>query len=147
MSLIYPFITRVDFTDLRKRQVRLVHQSVKEFVIRDWSYLKGFDTSTASSQVIVPRIESLEAFMLDICICKPRTTSHDCSAGMTNTSDYFRAQITHLYIHTTIHSYMRPYTTTTPCLQKDCCAVSYGRLSAQCCRSRCVSLGCRCCVW
>jgi hypothetical protein len=68
MSLIYPFITRVDFTDLRKRQVRLVHQSVKEFVIRDWSYLKGFDTSTASSQVIAPRIESLEAFMLDICI-------------------------------------------------------------------------------
>ena len=50
-------------------------------------------------------------------VCKPRTTSHDCSAGMTNTSDYFRAQITHLYIHTTIHSYMRPYTTTTPCLQ------------------------------
>jgi hypothetical protein len=68
MSLIYPFITRVDFTDLRKRQVRLVHQLVKEFVIRDWSYLKGFDTSTASSQVIAPRIESLEAFMLDICI-------------------------------------------------------------------------------
>jgi hypothetical protein len=35
---------------------------------------------------------------------------------MTNTSDYFRAQITHLYIQKTIHSYMRPYTTTTPCL-------------------------------
>jgi hypothetical protein len=52
--------------------------------------------------------------------CKPRTTSHDCSAGMTNTSDYFRAQITHLYIHTTIHSYMRPYTTTTPCLHIYC---------------------------
>ncbi|KAF2703360.1 hypothetical protein K504DRAFT_495505 [Pleomassaria siparia CBS 279.74] len=68
MSLIYPFITRVDFADLRKRQVRLVHQSVKEFVIRDWSYLKGFDTSTGSSQAIAPRIESLEAFMLDICI-------------------------------------------------------------------------------
>ena len=50
--------------------------------------------------------------------CKPRTTSHDCSAVMTNTSDYFRAQITHLYIHTTIHSYMRPYTTTTPSLHK-----------------------------
>lgn len=35
---------------------------------------------------------------------------------MTNTSDYFRAQITHLYIHTTIHSYMGPYTNTTPYL-------------------------------
>lgn len=68
MSPIYPFITRVDFADLRKRQVRLVHQSAKEFIVRDWSYLKGFDTSTASSQAIAPRIESLEAFMLDICI-------------------------------------------------------------------------------
>ncbi|KAH6622147.1 hypothetical protein C7974DRAFT_464511 [Boeremia exigua] len=68
MSLIYPFITRVDFADLRKRQVRLVHQSVKEFVVRDWSYLEGFNTSTASHQAIAPRIESLEAFMLDICI-------------------------------------------------------------------------------
>ena len=40
--------------------------------------------------------------------CKPRATSHDCSAGMTNASDCFRAQITHLYLHTTIHSYMEP---------------------------------------
>lgn len=68
MGLINPFITRVDFADLRKRQIRLVHQSVKEFVIRDWSCLKGFDTSTASSPAIAPRTESLEAFMLDICI-------------------------------------------------------------------------------
>ncbi|EAT86593.2 hypothetical protein SNOG_05529 [Parastagonospora nodorum SN15] len=68
MSLIYPFVARVDFTDLRKRQVRLVHQSVKEFVVRDWSYLKGFNTSSASRQAIAPRIENLEAFMLDVCI-------------------------------------------------------------------------------
>ncbi|KAH4932409.1 hypothetical protein HBI79_101470 [Parastagonospora nodorum] len=52
MSLIYPFVARVDFTDLRKRQ----------------SYLKGFSTSSASRQAIAPRIENLEAFMLDICI-------------------------------------------------------------------------------
>ena len=38
--------------------------------------------------------------------CKPRTTSHDCSAGMTNASDYLRAQITYLYIHRRIHSFM-----------------------------------------
>ncbi|KAJ5022574.1 hypothetical protein J3E73DRAFT_384813 [Bipolaris maydis] len=65
MSLIYPFITRVDFADLRKRQVRLVHQSVKEFIIRDWSHLKEFDTSTAPD---APRTERLEVFMLEICI-------------------------------------------------------------------------------
>ncbi|KAF2845260.1 hypothetical protein T440DRAFT_493542 [Plenodomus tracheiphilus IPT5] len=68
MSLIYPFISRVDFTDLRKWQVRLVHQSVKEYIVRDWSYLRGFDTSRASGQAIPPRIESLEAFMLDLCV-------------------------------------------------------------------------------
>ncbi|KAJ8114354.1 hypothetical protein OPT61_g3749 [Boeremia exigua] len=68
MSLIYPFIARVDFADLRKRQLRLVHQSVKEFIVRDWLYLKGINTSTASNQAIAPRIESLEAFMLDICV-------------------------------------------------------------------------------
>lgn len=68
MSLIYPFITRVDFTDLKKRQVRLVHQSVKEFVVRDWSYLEGSHTLTASGQSIASRIKSLEGFMLDICI-------------------------------------------------------------------------------
>lgn len=68
MSLIYPFITRVDFTDLRKRQVRLVHQSVKEFIKRDWSYLRGYDKSTVISQAIAHRDEGLDAFMLDICI-------------------------------------------------------------------------------
>lgn len=68
MSLIYPFVTRVDFTDLKKRQVRLVHQSVKEFVVQDWSYLEGSHTLTASGQSIESRIKNLEGFMLDICI-------------------------------------------------------------------------------
>ena len=49
-------------------------------------------------------------------MCKPRTTSHDCFAGMTNASDYFRAQITHLYIHRSIHSHMRPNTSAPLCL-------------------------------
>lgn len=68
MSLIYPFITRIDFKDLRKRQVRLVHQSVKEFVKRDWSYMRGYDKSTVTSQAIADRDDGLDAFMLDICI-------------------------------------------------------------------------------
>lgn len=61
MSLIYPFITRVGFTDLRKRQVRLVHQSVKEFVVKDCSYTNGRDTSTVSDGATSTRSKSLEA--------------------------------------------------------------------------------------
>jgi hypothetical protein len=34
---------------------------------------------------------------------KPKTAPHGCFAGMTNVFDYVRAQIPHLYIHTTIH--------------------------------------------
>lgn len=32
MSLVHPFIARVDFGDIKKRQVQLIHQSVKEFI-------------------------------------------------------------------------------------------------------------------
>lgn len=38
MSLIHPFITLIDYSDVRKRQVRLVHQSVKVFVASDWPH-------------------------------------------------------------------------------------------------------------
>ena len=49
--------------------------------------------------------------------CKPRAIPHDCSLGMNNASDYYRAQITHLCIQTSIHSNMRPNTRATPSLQ------------------------------
>ncbi|KAK3624123.1 hypothetical protein LTR22_024108 [Elasticomyces elasticus] len=35
LSLISPFISLIDFADIDKRQVRLLHQSVKEFMSRD----------------------------------------------------------------------------------------------------------------
>lgn len=68
MSLISPFISRIDFSDIKKRQVRLVHQSVKEFVIEKWTSgyrpaLAGIDQ--ANSERIV---EDLEACMLNICV-------------------------------------------------------------------------------
>lgn len=73
MSLIHPFIARVDFSDVKKRQVQLIHQSVKEF-IRDeltlnQSFLQTPATSNAADQASPhQRIKSLEAFILDICI-------------------------------------------------------------------------------
>ncbi|KIW89922.1 uncharacterized protein Z519_09352 [Cladophialophora bantiana CBS 173.52] len=35
LNLLQPFLSQVDFEDDRKRQVRLVHQSLKELVLRD----------------------------------------------------------------------------------------------------------------
>lgn len=78
MSLIQPFVTRVDFADAMKRQVRLVHQSVKEFVVgsstlnrlRPASLSRAIST-TAASRPVTPqqqRTESLEAGMAAICI-------------------------------------------------------------------------------
>ncbi|KAG9231371.1 hypothetical protein BJ875DRAFT_506721 [Amylocarpus encephaloides] len=62
MSLIQPFVAHVDFSDVRKRQVRLVHQSVKEFIIREWA------SNRPDQGFIHQRTGSLEAGILDICI-------------------------------------------------------------------------------
>lgn len=72
MSLIHPFIGRVDFSDVKKRQVQLIHQSVKEFIgdefIFDNSCSQTPATSTATNQASLhKRIASLEPLMLDIC--------------------------------------------------------------------------------
>jgi hypothetical protein len=76
MRLILPFVVHVDFGDLKKRQVKLVHQSVKEFVVRQRAPNKAEPQSWATStslvttdpQLVQQRIESLEANILDICI-------------------------------------------------------------------------------
>ena len=73
ISLIQPFITRIDFSDVRKRQIRLVHQSVKEFIIAEltwnWPRLEGSAISTATDQTSIgQRIESLEACVLNLCV-------------------------------------------------------------------------------
>jgi ankyrin repeat protein len=74
MSLIQPFVAHVDFSDLRKRQVRFVHQSVKEFIIREWaSNRPGLQSPAISTQatnqaLVQQRTQSLEANILDVCI-------------------------------------------------------------------------------
>lgn len=68
MSLIHPFIARVDFSDVRKRQIRLIHQSVKEFIIKEWTSKGPASTTETDLMIFDPRFESLEAFILDICI-------------------------------------------------------------------------------
>ncbi|SPO01953.1 related to vegetatible incompatibility protein HET-E-1 [Cephalotrichum gorgonifer] len=73
MSLIYPFVSRVDFSDVNKRQVRLVHQSVKEFVIRESTRNQPRRQYPVASRpthqlTLSQGIESLEACLMDICI-------------------------------------------------------------------------------
>jgi ankyrin repeat protein len=73
MSLIQPFVAHIDFSDVRKRQVRLVHQSVKEFILNRWpsnqpSLQSPVTSKNTSHRDIDQRTESLEAAILDICI-------------------------------------------------------------------------------
>ena len=69
LSLIQPFIARVDFRNLKKRQIRLVHQSVKEFIVKKLG--DGLDqagttrTDQADNDWCIQR---LEAMILEICI-------------------------------------------------------------------------------
>lgn len=71
LSLIQPFIAHVDFNDVKRRQVRLAHQSVKEFIVMksvsNRPGLQGPATPTAIDQG-PQRTVSLEAGILDICV-------------------------------------------------------------------------------
>jgi hypothetical protein len=72
VGLIHPFISRVDFNDVKKYQVRLVHQSVKEFVLETLisKYLRPqYPPSGDTGHVPVDQCsEGPEAFILSICI-------------------------------------------------------------------------------
>lgn len=71
LGLIHPFVTRIDFSDVKKRQIRLVHQSVKEYIIKDRMLNKPQDplSRMATDQALVDHpIEHLEACILNLCI-------------------------------------------------------------------------------
>ncbi|KAL2812448.1 hypothetical protein BDW59DRAFT_155281 [Aspergillus cavernicola] len=72
MSLIHPFIAGVDFSDLKKRQVRLVHQSVKEFILKgstsNQPCLAGLALSKVDGVIPDQCLESPEAFIFIICL-------------------------------------------------------------------------------
>lgn len=72
MTVVLPFIAYIDFSDLRKHQVRLVHQSVKEFVLDGLptrlSALSGWNAAEAEVPIPGRRAAVLEARLLDTCI-------------------------------------------------------------------------------
>ncbi|KAJ4298999.1 hypothetical protein N0V90_004243 [Kalmusia sp. IMI 367209] len=66
MSLIHPFITRVDFEDINKRQVQLVHQSVREFITHNVARLPCSRPPEALN--LLTDTESPELCILNICM-------------------------------------------------------------------------------
>ncbi|UPK95413.1 hypothetical protein LCI18_006348 [Fusarium solani-melongenae] len=70
MSLIHPFVGRLDFSDLKKRQVRLIHQSVKAFIVETWADQLQSPAASASTdrETLYRRTEGLEGLVLEICI-------------------------------------------------------------------------------
>ncbi|CRG85930.1 Cytoplasmic dynein 2 heavy chain 1 [Talaromyces islandicus] len=71
MSFIHPLIAHVNFNDLKRRQVRLVHQSVKEFVLEEWASiqldLQGLSLTDNGRTISDQSAGSLEAFALNLC--------------------------------------------------------------------------------
>lgn len=59
LELIYPFITRVDYGDLNKRQIGLVHKSVNEYII---------ENHVPDQALGGLAIEHLETCLLDVCV-------------------------------------------------------------------------------
>ena len=72
INLIHPFTAHVDYKDLKKRQIRLTHQSVKEFIIRHVaSELLGQEVSDMTAMkpksYTSSSLQCLEKNMLTIC--------------------------------------------------------------------------------
>ncbi|KAL2202401.1 hypothetical protein CC79DRAFT_1361506 [Sarocladium strictum] len=72
IGLIQPFIAAIDHHDLKKRQVSLVHQSVKDFVLSHWSTLdpnRSTTTTAGQSSGAAPLDPSrLEERIMGLCV-------------------------------------------------------------------------------
>lgn len=72
MRLIRPFVSRIDFADLKKRQVRFVHQSVKRFVLEspvlNQLYSHNLIGQPTALEDETSSTLQLERSILDICV-------------------------------------------------------------------------------
>ncbi|GLA09370.1 hypothetical protein AnigIFM60653_011450 [Aspergillus niger] len=68
MSLIQPFIACVEPSNLRRYQVQLIYQSMKELILRRWEPNATYSGSPASGRDDGQRFGGPEALILDICI-------------------------------------------------------------------------------
>ena len=63
LCLIHPFIARVEFSDGRRRQVQLSHESVKSFIVNQWPRWREHGALNERLS-----LHDLEAFILHLCI-------------------------------------------------------------------------------
>ena len=73
LNLVQPFVGHVDFDDVKKRQVMLVHQSLKLLILRRppsaWERLGNLDKMSKTEKMQMEQRQSeLEAQLLAICV-------------------------------------------------------------------------------
>ncbi|KAK5232289.1 hypothetical protein LTR47_006502 [Exophiala xenobiotica] len=71
LGLLQPFLPQIDLEDVKKRQVTLVHQSLKELILRHAPCNWGHPQTTAEGfdkQRIWPRQPELQASLLHACV-------------------------------------------------------------------------------
>jgi Ankyrin repeats (3 copies)/NACHT domain len=73
LSLVQPFISQVDFKDVRRRQVRLIHHSLKTLILQEtplkWAKLpKNNSVSQKEKQLVTLRQGKLESSLLRLCV-------------------------------------------------------------------------------
>lgn len=74
MALIQPFVAPVDFNDLKKRQVVVVHQSAKEFILSELAFSrpgphKAGNSPAPGGNSATPAVPSrLESGIFNICV-------------------------------------------------------------------------------
>ncbi|KAL8753763.1 MAG: hypothetical protein Q9199_004811 [Rusavskia elegans] len=68
LSLLQPFLSQVDFQDVKKNQVKLVHHSLKELILRGVPSNWTQSQTTADERRVQKRQPELEAAMLRVCV-------------------------------------------------------------------------------
>ncbi|KAL8836220.1 MAG: hypothetical protein Q9170_002997 [Blastenia crenularia] len=68
LSLLQPFLSQVDFQDVKKYQVKLVHHSLKELILREVPSDWAESSHVVDGQRVQQRQPELEATMLRLCV-------------------------------------------------------------------------------
>ncbi|KAL8707336.1 MAG: hypothetical protein Q9225_007773, partial [Loekoesia sp. 1 TL-2023] len=68
LSLLQPFLSQIDFQDVKKNQVKLVHHSLKELILREAPSNWARSQNSANERHVQQRQPKLEAALLRICV-------------------------------------------------------------------------------
>ncbi|KAL8847007.1 MAG: hypothetical protein Q9221_007920 [Calogaya cf. arnoldii] len=68
LSLLQPFLSQVDFQDVKKNQVKLVHHSLRELILREIPSNWAQSQNIPDERRLQKRQSELEAAMLRVCV-------------------------------------------------------------------------------